>query len=93
VFVSVVTPWELAIKHALAKLTCGPLLDRFADYLKEQGFVSLEIGIDHAIRAGSLPYHHRDPFDRMLVAQAQAESLAIVSSDEIFEHYGIRRIW
>ncbi len=83
----------MSIKYALGKLNCGPLLDRFSEYMLEEGFVTIDIGIDHAIRAGSLPSHHRDPFDRMLVAQAQAESLWIVSSDEIFEHYGVRRIW
>ena len=90
---SVVTPWELAIKNGLGKLNCGALLDEFDFYVLEQGFLVLPIEIQHAIRTGALPHHHRDPFDRMLVAQAQTEGLAIVSSDPIFEHYGVPRVW
>jgi PIN domain nuclease of toxin-antitoxin system len=93
VFVSAVTPWELAIKHASGKLDCGTLLDSFPEYLREQEFTALEVAVEDGIRAAALPNHHRDPFDRMLVAQAQAKSLWIVSSDSIFEHYGVRRIW
>jgi PIN domain nuclease of toxin-antitoxin system len=58
-----------------------------------QGFVALSISTEHAQIAGSLPGLHRDPFDRMLIAQAQAERIPIVSIDDAFDAYGVRRIW
>jgi PIN domain nuclease of toxin-antitoxin system len=69
------------------------LCDNFVSDLVRAGFEPLPVTVDHGIRAGLLPGPHKDPFDRMLVAQAQAENLAIVSSDTIFDGYGIRRIW
>jgi PIN domain nuclease of toxin-antitoxin system len=62
-------------------------------YLEREGFETLSISPDHAIRAGLLPGSHKDPFDRMLIAQAQADSLPVVSNDEVFDEYGVRRIW
>jgi PIN domain nuclease of toxin-antitoxin system len=94
VFVSAATAWEIAIKARLGKL---PGAQRFAagvgEYLAEQGFVGLDITIAHAQRAGALPAVHRDPFDRMLVAQAQAENLTLVSNEGVFDHYGVARLW
>jgi PIN domain nuclease of toxin-antitoxin system len=91
--VSAASAWELAIKTKIGKLKAQPLLDRLEQYLTEQGFVALDITLEHATRAGLLVEHHKDPFDRMLAAQAQAENLPIVSSDSIFDRYGVRRIW
>lgn len=94
VYVSVASVWEIAIKASAKKLDDGDLLlMELEDKIQEQGFVVLTICLDHAIRAGMLPLHHRDPFDRMLAAQAQAESLPIISGDKIFDLYGIPRIW
>jgi PIN domain nuclease of toxin-antitoxin system len=93
IVVSVCSAWELAIKDKLGKLRMGDLLERLPRDLEESGFAVLPVFLGHAIRAGSLPAHHKDPFDRMLVAQAQAENLAIVSSDPVFDHYGVRRLW
>jgi PIN domain nuclease of toxin-antitoxin system len=93
VFVSVAAVWELAIKARLGKLDAQSLLDSAEERLRDAGFGALNITVEHAIRAGALPTHHKDPFDRMLVAQAQAENLAIVSSDPVFDHYGVRRLW
>lgn len=93
IVVSVCSAWELAIKDKLGKLRMGDLLERLPRDLVESGFAVLPIVLDHAIRAGSLPAHHKDPFDRMLVAQAQAENLAIVSNDPVFDRYGVRRLW
>ena len=93
IIISAVSAWEIAIKHKAGKLEAQPLLDKFADELAEEGFGVLPISLDHAIRAGSLVEHHKDPFDRMLVAQAQAEHLPIVSNDPVFDSYGVRRIW
>ena len=94
VAVSAASAWEIATKHRLGKLAApGPLLDSLLDYLADQDFVELAITIRHAQRAGTLPGDHRDPFDRMLIAQAQLEGLAVASSDEVFDRYGIRRLW
>ena len=65
----------------------------FAGWLRHEGFEPLGISLDHAIRAGQLPGPHRDPFDRMLIAQAQSENIPLISSEALFDQYGIRRIW
>jgi PIN domain nuclease of toxin-antitoxin system len=92
--VSAASAWEIAIKVRLGKLpTAEGLAADFENYLEREGFDPLPITLDHAIRAGLLPGFHKDPFDRMLIAQAQAESLPIISNDEIFDEYGVRRIW
>jgi PIN domain nuclease of toxin-antitoxin system len=91
--ISAVVPWELAIKTNLGKLDATSLLSRWPEMLEVQGFTELPIDSQDAIRAGMLPRHHRDPFDRMLGAQAQATGWPIVTADPVFEHYGVRRIW
>jgi PIN domain nuclease of toxin-antitoxin system len=92
-FVSAASAWEIAIKSHSGRLKAQPLLDGFEQQLSEKGIFPLPITLDHAVRAGALPLHHRDPFDRMLVAQAQAENLVILSNDASFGSYGVRRIW
>ena len=91
--VSTVVPWELAIKTRTGKFDSEVLLSKWGEILEVQGFLELPIDSAHAIRAGLLPLHHKDPFDRMLVAQAQATGWPILSADPVFEHYGVRRIW
>lgn len=86
VWVSAVTPWELAIKRAAGRLDSP---DDVLEAIDEEGFRSLEITGAHGERAATLPAHHRDPFDRMLVAQAQAEDLTLVSRDRAFEQYEV----
>ncbi|HLI63884.1 MAG TPA: type II toxin-antitoxin system VapC family toxin [Terriglobales bacterium] len=93
VYVSAAVAWELTIKTNLGKLDAGEVISRFAAVLMEKGFFRLAISTDHALRAGMLPRHHNDPFDRMLVAQAQAMNCPIVSADVLFDSYGVRRIW
>ena len=61
--------------------------------IAEQGFEELPVTVDDGSRAGALPGHHRDPFDRMLIAQALARNLIIVTGDELFDRYGIQRLW
>lgn len=85
-FYSAVTPWELGIKRALGKLT---MPDGLVQALTSSGFAPLGISVDHAERAPALPLHHRDPFDRMLIAQAQLEALTLVSADGSFEPYEV----
>ncbi|HEY1730682.1 MAG TPA: type II toxin-antitoxin system VapC family toxin [Terriglobales bacterium] len=93
VYVSAAVAWELAIKVNLAKLDARSLVEDLPRLLFEEGFRRLAIAMDHALRAGLLPRHHNDPFDRMLVAQAQALNCPIVSADNVFDSYAVRRIW
>jgi PIN domain nuclease of toxin-antitoxin system len=94
IFVSAASAWEIATKVRLGKLpTAADLVADFLRQLEQEGFEMLPISGDHAIRAGLLPGSHKDPFDRMLIAQAQAENLAIVSNEVVFDSYGVRRIW
>ena len=86
VAVSAASIWEASIKAALGQLAVpGPL----GDAAREEGFEPLPITFEHAERTGQLPPHHRDPFDRMLVAQAQHEGLTIVTRDRAFDAYDV----
>lgn len=89
VFVSAASAWEIAIKKALGKLTAP---DDLEAVVEDEGFTSLPISLFHGERAGALPPLHRDPFARMLVAQAQAEGLDVVSADPHIPQYGVRTI-
>ena len=91
---SLASVWEIAIKVSQGKLKLPGSLDR---YIPEQtslnGFAQLAIGFRHIVGCVSLPWHHRDPFDRLLIAQAVEEDLHIVSRDSVFDRYGITRVW
>ena len=89
VYVSAASVWEVAIKRALNKLRGPPHL---IEAIGTVGFSELPITAFHAEQAGSLPLHHTDPFDRMLVAQAQAEGLILVTRDANIPRYGIRTL-
>jgi PIN domain nuclease of toxin-antitoxin system len=93
VFVSAASAWEIATKHRLGKLDASAVIGRLGAVLASQGFEALDMSVDHAERAGALPGEHRDPFDRMLAAQSQAGNLTLVSNDEAFDGYGVRRLW
>jgi len=93
VLVSAASAWEIAIKSRAGKLEAGPLVTDFSGELEEEGFAELGISAAHAIRAGLLRGPLRDPFDRMLIAQAQSENLSIVSKDKWSDDYAVRRIW
>ncbi|WP_040838761.1 type II toxin-antitoxin system VapC family toxin [Nocardia brevicatena] len=86
VYVSAVTLWEVAIKQATGKLI-GP--DDLPERIRDSGFIALPVNHDHAITAGRLPPIHRDPFDRMLVAQAQREDLTLVTRDPHCQKYEV----
>lgn len=91
--VSAASAWEIAIKHRSRKLQVAALVADFNRILELAGFKELGISVAHAVRAGNLSGAHKDPFDKMLVAQAQMEKLSIVSVDKIFDKYGVQRIW
>ena len=94
VVVSAASAWEMATKVRLGRLPASSDITRnFEEYLTQAGFESLAVSAAHGIRAGLLPGPQRDPFDRMLIAQAQAENLTMVSNEVVFDSYGIRRAW
>jgi PIN domain nuclease of toxin-antitoxin system len=93
VLVSAGSLWEIAIKHRLGKLKAPRVVDDFQRELDAEGFVELPISAKHAVRAASLPTNHKDPFDRLLIAQAEIEGVPIVSRYTKFDDYGVRRIW
>lgn len=91
---SIASCWEMSIKMRLGKLELPKPVDRFLqDQLEVNGFSLLPVSLEHAAAVADLPFHHRDPFDRLLAAQALREDLAIVSSDAIFRRYGVKRVW
>jgi PIN domain nuclease of toxin-antitoxin system len=86
--------WEIAIKASLGKLEIDGTVERFVPHhLAVNGFAELPVDVRHAAGVARLPFHHRDPFDRLVVSQALAENLAIISADPIFRRYGVKRIW
>jgi len=94
VFLSVASCWEMAIKVSLQKLTLSQPVDRFvSEHLGVNQFVLLPVDLEHASRVASLPFHHRDPFDRLLAAQALHEGLTLVSADQVFRKYKLKVRW
>lgn len=94
VIVSAASAWEIATKVRLGKLpAAADLVADFVGQTEREGFELLAVSVGHAIRGGMLPGPHKDPFDRMLIAQAQSENLPIVSNEAVFDGYGVRRIW
>ena len=92
--VSVASLWEMAIKVSLRKLDLGQPFERLIpQQLTQNGFGLLQIGVGYIAGLTSLPFHHQDPFDRLLIAQAKAEQMPVVSRDVAFDSYGIRRLW
>lgn len=93
-FVSDATAWEVGIKHSLDKLKLPlPYVDLFPQRLVSPGFHVLPIRHPHLHRVAMLDYHHHDPFDRMLIAQAEVERLTLVSCDQHFPVYGVSLLW
>jgi PIN domain nuclease of toxin-antitoxin system len=94
VLVSAASAWEICTKFRLGKLPgAAAVAADLMGCLDSQGFAPLSITVDHAQRAGSLPGPHRDPFDRVLIAQSQAEDLPLVTVDPVFGLYGVKVIW
>lgn len=94
VLVSSASAWEIAVKFRNGRLpSAQKFVTEISEYLRLQNFEALPITVGHALRAGLLPGPHRDPFDRMLIAQALQENLALVSNDQALDGYGAQRIW
>jgi PIN domain nuclease of toxin-antitoxin system len=94
IFVSAASAWEIATKVRLGKLEEARHLEReFLEKVDEAGYTILPIEAAHALRAGRLPGDHRDPFDRMIAAQALAEDIPVLSNDSQLDSFSITRIW
>lgn len=93
VFWSMASAMEIAIKTSLGKLDVGEPLDRFFPNLRRAGFLPLEVNDDHCVELSRLPWHHRDPFDRLLVAQARVQGIPILSIDEKLRAYDVEVVW
>ena len=92
--ISAATAWEITTKHRLGKLPGSELIAAdFTAVISRQGFEALPITVEEAARAGALSGPHRDPFDRMLIAQALTRSLVLISNESLFDRYGVRRLW
>lgn len=94
VLVSAASAWEISTKHRLGKLPeAGEAVADLPSLLRTARFETLPITVEHAMAAGSLPGPHRDPFDRMLIAQSRLEDLPVVTADPVFRRYSTRTIW
>ncbi|TAE59554.1 MAG: type II toxin-antitoxin system VapC family toxin [Nostocales cyanobacterium] len=93
-FLSIASVWEMAIKHSIGKLSLEMSFDDFvAQQIMGNGITLLQINQQHISVVSQLPLHHRDPFDRMLIAQAIVENIPVLSADTIFDAYSIQRLW
>lgn len=96
-FLSLASVWEMAIKIKLGKMNLGVSLEDFLTDVFENGIQILDIGINHILKTQDLDFHHRDPFDRLIIAQAIVENMALVSVDEVVDLYfaneAVKRIW
>ncbi|MDQ6987873.1 MAG: type II toxin-antitoxin system VapC family toxin [Mariprofundaceae bacterium] len=93
-FLSTVSIWEMAIKTSLGKLILQqPLEQTINEQIQINGLRVVNIEASHALAAASLPWHHRDPFDRLLICQSELEKLTILGRDHAMDAYGIERLW
>ena len=92
-YISMASWWEIAIKCSLGKLSIGDPLDEFMKQRTGEGFRLLPLESHHLPPLVELPFHHRDPFDRLIVCQAMVENMAICTGDENFKRYPVKLIW
>jgi PIN domain nuclease of toxin-antitoxin system len=93
-YLSMASCWEMAIKSSLGKLKLARPVERFvSEQLGANNFTLLNIELRHTAKVEKLPFHHRDPFDRLLIAQAITEKLIIVAADSAFSDYGVKLLW
>ena len=92
-WLSAASVWELAIKSSLGRLTLPAPVDAYIAEKVQQGLQVLSVDWTHAAAVERLPFHHRDPFDRLIVAQAQSEQIPLVTKDKVFAKYGVQVVW
>jgi len=93
IFLSIASIWEMAIKIQLNKLKISKSIEEVIELATSNGFEILPILPEHIIKLTTLAFHHRDPFDRIIIAQGLDENFRIVSKDSIFDEYGVKRLW
>lgn len=97
ILISIASLWEISIKNSIGKLNLVRGFDAMSDYLKDNSIKILPLTFAHAVENNRLPFHHRDPFDRIIVAQAIVENLGFISADPVFDDYlkgqSVRRIY
>jgi PIN domain nuclease of toxin-antitoxin system len=94
ILISIVSLWEIAIKQSLGKLSFNQKFEIFiTQQLSLNDFTLLDIKVSHLAQVSTLPLHHRDPFDRLLIAQSIVENIPVLSADTIFDAYPIQRLW
>ena len=91
-FISVASLWEMGIKYSLGKLKLKTELKKIFELFSESGFILLPVTPEHILTNAALPFHHRDPFDRLILAQAKREGFSVLSKDKDFEKYNINLI-
>lgn len=97
ILISIASLWEISIKNSIGKLNLVKGFDAMADYLNDNSIEVLPINFAHTVENNKLPFHHRDPFDRIIIAQAIVENIDFISADAVFDEYlkekSIARIW
>jgi len=94
IYLSIASLWEMAIKVSLDKLEVpAPFAEFMLEQLRQNNIALLEIKADHVGQVATLPFHHRDPFDRLIIAQSLIEKLPIIGRDAVFDAYGVQRHW
>jgi PIN domain nuclease of toxin-antitoxin system len=92
-YLSIASVWEIAIKISLKKLSLKSSFDKLSEILSENEIELLPVSLQHIQQLINLPFHHRDPFDRIIIAQSKVEKLVLISKDEAFADYDIKTIW
>lgn len=93
IFVSVATFWEIAIKKSIGKLEMTLPINELYRKAIDNGFEILSILFEHIQQIETLPYYHKDPFDRIIISQSIVEDMTVVTSDDIFRKYNVKRVW
>jgi PIN domain nuclease of toxin-antitoxin system len=92
-FISIASLWEISIKISLGKLELKSSFDKLAQLIAENGFIILPITFEDTVRLSNLPFHHKDPFDRIIISQAINNTFSIISKDRFFDDYDVSIIW
>ena len=93
-YLSLASIWEMAIKVSIGKLKLKQNVEKFVlNQIQENGIQQLDIDFRHVVKVASLPFHHRDPFDRLIISQAIEEKMSVLSIDAAFDSYPVKRLW
>jgi PIN domain nuclease of toxin-antitoxin system len=94
IFFSMASIWEMAIKSSIGKISFESNLEDFVeDHIKGNNIEILKIELPHVLRIERLPFHHRDPFDRLIIAQAIEDNISVIGNDTEFDKYKVNRVW